>query len=115
MKDSLLKYKVSHVLLRVIALAQTAYLLLGMYSKSFYAATKLGSDWDAILQIWLLASLLLLPFFVGLEGLWYFVAKSEGRAPKERSAILIDAGFVCGWLLVILGLMIWGMWHPAWI
>jgi uncharacterized membrane-anchored protein len=115
MKDTILKYKVSHVLIRIIAIAQIAYLLLGIFSKRFYEATKLDSDWDAILWMWLLASLLVLPFCVGLEGLWYFVAKSEGRAPKEGISILIDAGLVLVWMIIMFVLMLWGMWHPAWI
>ena len=115
MKDPTLKYKVSHVLIRFITIAQITYLLVGTFSKRFYEASKLDSDWDAILWIWLMASLLVLPFFVGLESLWYLAARSDGRGTKEGASILIDAGMVLVWMATMFAFVLWSMWHPAWI
>src|SRR3712207_6583784 len=95
MADSILKFKLSHLLIRLIALANLFHFLVGTYSRTYYEATRFDSDVDIIVLFWLFASSFILILWVGLEVLWLRTANV--LLPGERKSIAIDGLFALIW------------------
>jgi hypothetical protein len=87
------KYRVSHLLVRLIAFANIAHLLLTFQPSYFRAKINLFNGIDIY---WMLASSFLLPLYVGFETWWMFRAK-----PSQKRSLLID------WLVAVLWFAIW--------
>jgi hypothetical protein len=88
-----LRYRLSHLVVRVVATVNIAHLLLLGYRPYFRAANHfLG--WIDIK--WMIASSLLLPLYVGFETWWMF-----GAEPSQKKPLLID------WVVAVIWLVMW--------
>lgn len=88
-----LRYRLSHLAVRLIAAVNVTHLLLLGYQPYFRAANHfLG--WIDIK--WMVASSFLLPLYVGFETWWMF-----GLEPSQKKPLIID------WVLAIIWLIMW--------
>jgi len=88
-----LKYRLAHLVVRIITIVNIAHLLMLGYQPYFRAANHLLGWIDLK---WMLVSSLLLPLYVGFETWWMF-----GAAPSQKRALVID------WVLAGLWFVIW--------
>lgn len=92
-EESPLSYRVSHLVVRVIATINVVHLLLGYYPPYFQAELRVFPG--AVDIYWMLASSLLIPLYVGFETWWMFRAQ-----PSQKRAIMIDWLFATVWFVL---------------
>lgn len=106
-----LKYKLSHIIVRVVAATCLIHFLLAGYSRTYYSATKANDpDVSLILLTLLMASTFILPLYVLFEALWMHGAR-HGR----HGHLLIDAVFAAVWFLTFWGLLFYAITHTVWL
>jgi hypothetical protein len=109
--EATLKYKLSHIFLRVLAAACLLHFLLAEYSQTYYSATN-ATDPDVrlILLTLLMASTFILPLYVIFEALWM-----RGEWRGRRRHLLIDAAFAAAWFFTFWGLLFYTVTHTVWL
>lgn len=101
-----LHHKLSHLLVRVVATANLADLLLATLYQPYFRSLERSHLGNTIVKEQI-ASSLLLPLFVGFEAWW--MRKSE----VDRNPLLVDGAFVIVWFLVFWMGVLWAFGHYA--
>jgi hypothetical protein len=101
MADYPLKYRLSHLLVRLVATVNIAHLLLLAYRPYFRAANNFLGWMDIK---WMMASSFLLPLYVGFETWWMFRVE-----PSQKRALLIDWAFAVIWFVLWWGLALYSL------
>ena len=111
MADVALRYRLSHIVLRVLSAACLIHFLLGEYSPTYYSATKPADGNMGFLLLSLLAaSTFALLLYVLCEALWM-----RGDWHSRRKQLLIDAAFATAWFITFWGLVFWTATHTVWL
>lgn len=100
-----LKYRLSHLAVRLIVIINLAHLSLSFYHPYFRATKSLvrRADLD-----WLMISSVLLPLYCLIETLWM-----RRALPSQKKDLLIDWAFAITWLLVWLTFLFASFWKYA--
>ena len=107
MGKSPLKYRLSHLVVRLVAVLNIANLIFSsLYPAYFQTLRRLQLlNWE--MAEWLIASSLLLPLYVALEAWWMRNARSE------RREMLVDAALALAWFFTLWGFVLYGWMHCA--
>lgn len=106
MDKSLLKRRLSHLMLRLLVIVNLADLIFGTFYPEYFHVINQFLPGKAVI-IWLATSTFLLPLYVGLEVWWMRSIKSEVRE------LLIDAALVIVWFLTFWGFILYAWTHYA--
>lgn len=107
MTKSLLRYRLSHLVVRLVAIFNIAALVFGTLHPTFFQALRRLQLLNEGVAKWLIASTLLIPLYVAFEAWWMRNAKSE------RREILIDAALALAWFFTLWGFVLYGWTHYA--
>lgn len=104
MAEQALRLKLSHLMVRSIAIFNIITLALDVFYPAYH---QMQSQWDidSILVWWYFASSLILPLYVGI-GIWW----ASRKAVLESKEFSIDAWFAAAWFLTW-----WGGLLYAWV
>lgn len=94
MEQSPIKYRVSHLAVRIITTIHIVHLLLGYYPPYFQKTLRIFPQAGDI--YWMLASSLLIPLYVGFETWWMFRAE-----PSQKRALFIDWAIAVIWFAIL--------------
>jgi len=94
-----LRYRLSHLFVRLVATVNIAHLVLSFYPPYYRATLRIFG----MSQInWMSAAALLLPLYVGFETWWMF-----GVKPSQRKALLVDWVVTVAWFVMWFGLVLY--------
>ena len=96
-----LRYRLSHLAVRLIAAVNIAHLLLLGYRPYFRAVTN---HFGWIDEKWMMVSSFLLPLYVGFETWWMFRAELS-----QKRALLIDWAFAVIWFVLWWGSVLYSL------
>jgi hypothetical protein len=92
MSTYLMKYRLSHLVVRIVTIVNIAHLLMLGYQPYFRAANHLLGWIDFK---WMMVSSFLLPLYVGFETWWMFRGE-----PSQKRALVIDWLLAVGWFVI---------------
>ncbi len=107
MVEYILKFKISHWILRLIVIILIVDMFLDEYYSPYYYDWFRQRGLADVMFALTTASLLIIPLFVGLEFWWM------RRIESERKALAIDALFAIAYVVFWFGMLFYVFTHKA--
>jgi hypothetical protein len=101
-----LKYRISHLALRLIATVNIAHLFFATISQNYFLAAK--RFFHSADVTWMIVSSIVLPLYVLFEIWWM---RGTGPSPAKRKELLLDTGISVVWFLICWGFVLYSWTH----